>query len=240
MNGIRESLSPCLRALVTEPHRTNDRVLSVDVASEGHPGWHAAVSAHTPEEITFTLLDALARGLREDPDQYLGVAHPTGRHRRRAPTDGWQVAFDSPEGRLYSSPDQLAVFATRTPRPTDTGDPRKDPPGFHLLAGPGLSPDRWSVTLSAGAPPYLVDLLHTELSHPSPARRSAGTLPVHHLPYVAIHSIDEFSPARAAAVLRSIGPRPAETAPSSRMDHAERPPGPTAEAPVRSGRGRTR
>ncbi|KQV20911.1 MULTISPECIES: hypothetical protein [unclassified Kitasatospora] len=214
MNSIREARSPCGRALVTEPRSAAHPVLTIDIASQGHPGWHAAVTAHTPEEITLPLVDALARGLRENPEQVLGPTDPAAGYRRREPADGWSIAFDRPDAQLHSAPDRLACFAARTAQPTDTADPRTDPPGYWFIAGPGLSPDRWSVTLSAGAPPHLVDLLHDELSRPSPARRSVRTVPVHHLPYVTVRSIDEFQPARAAAVLRSIGLRTAETSTS--------------------------
>ncbi|MFC9332133.1 hypothetical protein, partial [Kitasatospora sp. NPDC057015] len=204
MNGIREARSPCGQALVTDRRRGDDRVLSIDVFSAGHPRWHAAISAHTPEEISLTLVDAMARLLREHPDQALGPAEPAAAYRPREPAPGWSLAFDHPDVQLHSSPDGLAAFTTRRAHPTDTQGPRADPPGYYLIAGPGLSPHRWSVTLSTGAPPELLDLLHTEFTHPGPARRSANTIPVHHLPHVTIRSIDESSPARSAALLHSI------------------------------------
>ncbi|MGW2543756.1 hypothetical protein ACWC5I_23480, partial [Kitasatospora sp. NPDC001574] len=146
---------------------------------------------------------------------------PADAYRPRDPAPGWSLVFDRPDAELHSSPDGLGAFAARRALPTDTAGPRADPPGTYFIGGPGLSPHRWSVTLSTGAPPELVDLLHAEFTHPGPVRRSADTVPAHHLPYVTIRSIDEPSPARAAALLRSILPHTASPPPQPAPGHPQ-------------------
>ncbi|MGW2544718.1 hypothetical protein ACWC5I_28530 [Kitasatospora sp. NPDC001574] len=233
MNGVREARSPCGRALVSDPRRGDDRVLTIDVASAGQLRWRAAITAHTPEEISLTLVDTTARLLAEHPERAAGPVDPADAYRPRDPAPGWSLVFDHPDVEFHSSPDGLAAFAARRALPTDTAGPRADPPGTYLIGGPGLSPHRWSVTLSTGAPPELVDLLHTEFTHPGPVRRSANTVPAHHLPYVTIRSIDEPSPARAAALFRSIMPttaKPYNTGPSSQPGPGLPPPGPSPRA----------
>ncbi|MFB7672672.1 hypothetical protein ACFC26_14805 [Kitasatospora purpeofusca] len=205
MNSVRQARSPCQRALVTERRRSDHHPLTIDVEAEDGRRWHAALTPRTPEEVTKTMTDALARALREDPDDALGPTGGPADLSRWTPAPGWSAVVHSSDAHVHRSPDGWAYFAARVADSADTGDPRSDNPGYHLVAGPALSPDRWSATLSLGAPPALVELLYAEVSHPSPARRSANHIPAHHLPYVTIRSIDQPSPIRTAALLRSIG-----------------------------------